>query len=68
MEPEGVLLRVSIANVCGSDLRFWRGDAPRKDPEDGGIYGHEMTGRVGGEGQFSRALGEGDRVAYPYGR
>ena len=23
-----VLIRVSLANVCGSDLHFWRGDAP----------------------------------------
>jgi D-arabinose 1-dehydrogenase-like Zn-dependent alcohol dehydrogenase len=46
VEPDAVLIRVSLANVCGSDLHFWRGDAPLKLPPDGWIFGHEMTGRV----------------------
>ncbi len=46
VEPDAVLIRVSLANVCGSDLHFWRGDAPLRLPEDGWIFGHEMTGRV----------------------
>jgi Zn-dependent alcohol dehydrogenase len=46
VEPDAVLIRVSLANVCGSDLHFWRGDAPLRLPSDGWIYGHEMTGRV----------------------
>src|SRR5215813_6707680 len=46
VQPEGVLIRVTHANVCGSDLHFWRGDAPLRLPEDGWIFGHEMTGRV----------------------
>ena len=46
VEPEGVLIRVTHANVCGSDLHFWRGDAPLRLPADGWIFGHEMTGRV----------------------
>ena len=28
LEPGAILIRVSLANVCGSDLHFWRGDAP----------------------------------------
>ena len=24
VEPEGVLIRVTLANICGSDLHFWR--------------------------------------------
>ena len=28
VEPDAVLIRVSLANICGSDLHFWRGDAP----------------------------------------
>ncbi len=72
IEPEAVLIRVSLANVCGSDLHFWRGDAPLKLPPDGWIFGHEMTGRVArlGARVTSDALGqplkEGDRVAYAY--
>src|SRR5678815_5371183 len=45
-DRDAVLIRVSLANVCGSDLHFWRGDAPLRLPEDGWIFGHEMTGRV----------------------
>jgi len=72
VEPDAVLIRVSLANVCGSDLHFWRGDAPLRLPEDGWIYGHEMTGRVARLGarvktdSLGRPLREGDRVAYTY--
>jgi L-iditol 2-dehydrogenase len=72
VEPEGVLIRVTLANICGSDLHFWRGDAPLKYPDDGWIFGHEMTGRVARLGarvktdSLGRPLAEGDRVAYTY--
>jgi len=72
VEPDAVLIRVSLANVCGSDLHFWRGDAPLRLPEDGWIFGHEMTGRVEKLGarvktdSLGRPLKEGDRVAYTY--
>ncbi len=72
IEPDAVLIKVSLANVCGSDLHFWRGDAPLKLPQDGWIFGHEMTGRVAKLGSrvksdsLGRPLREGDRVAYAY--
>ncbi len=72
VEPDAVLIRVSLADVCGSDLHFWRGDAPLKLPPDGWIFGHEMTGRVAKLGarvstdSLGRPLAEGDRVAYAY--
>jgi L-iditol 2-dehydrogenase len=72
VEPEAVVIRVSLANVCGSDLHFWRGDAPLRLPDDGWIFGHEMTGRVAHLGSkvktdsLGRPLKEGDRVAYTY--
>jgi threonine dehydrogenase-like Zn-dependent dehydrogenase len=72
VEPEAILVRVALANVCGSDLHFWRGDAPLKLPPDGWIFGHEMTGRVARLGarvktdSLGRPLAEGDRVAYTY--
>jgi len=72
VEPDAVLVRVSLANVCGSDLHFWRGDAPLRLPQDGWIFGHEMTGRVAKLGtrvktdSLGRPLAEGDRVAYAY--
>jgi threonine dehydrogenase-like Zn-dependent dehydrogenase len=72
LEPDAVLIRVSLANICGSDLHFWRGDAPLRLPTDGWIFGHEMTGRVAKLGarvktdSLGRPLREGDRVAYTY--
>jgi L-iditol 2-dehydrogenase len=71
-EPGAILVRVSLASVCGSDLHFWRGDAPVALPPDGWIFGHEMTGRVARLGpgvstdSLGRPLREGDRVAYCY--
>ena len=32
IEPEAILIKVSLANICGSDLHFWRGDAPLRIP------------------------------------
>ena len=72
VEPDAVLIKVSLANICGSDLHFWRGDAPLKISDDGWIYGHEMMGRVAKLGSnvktdsLGRPLREGDRVAYSY--
>ena len=72
VQPDAVLIKVSLANICGSDLHFWRGDAPLRISEDGWIYGHEMTGRVAKLGSrvktdsLGRPLKEGDRVAYTY--
>jgi threonine dehydrogenase-like Zn-dependent dehydrogenase len=72
-EPDGVVVRVTSAGICGSDLHVWRGDiriamfgpGPR-------ILGHEMTGRVAKLGANVRTdsqgqpLKEGDRIVYPY--
>jgi threonine dehydrogenase-like Zn-dependent dehydrogenase len=72
VEPEGILVKVTLANICGSDLHFWRGDAPLRLPEDGWIFGHEMAGRVARLGSriatdsLGRPLKEGDRIAYAY--
>ena len=69
--PGEMLVRVTAAGVCGSDLHMWRGEVPwfQRAP---GIQGHEMTGRVAklGPGRerdsLGRPLKEGDRVAYAY--
>jgi len=73
-EPGAVVVRVTRANICGSDLHIWRGDgwlgAMARD--DGRIIGHEMTGLVHALGQgvtadwAGRPLAVGDRVAYQY--
>ena len=72
VEPDAILIRVTLANICGSDLHFWRGDAPLALPEDGWVFGHEMTGHVAKLGakvktdSLGQPLREGDRVAYCY--
>jgi threonine dehydrogenase-like Zn-dependent dehydrogenase len=71
-EPGAALIRVLLANICGSDLHFWRGDAPLTLPPDGWIFGHEMTGQIARLGRevttdsLGQPLREGDRVAYSY--
>ncbi len=73
-EPGAVLVKVALANVCGSDLHIWRGDLQQEAPfnPEGTILGHEMTGRVAALGpgvtrdSAGEPLREGDRVVYCY--
>jgi threonine dehydrogenase-like Zn-dependent dehydrogenase len=69
--PDEILIKITQATICGSDLHMWRGEVPwfQRAP---GIQGHEMTGRVTRLGanrhndSLGRPLQEGDRVAYAY--
>src|SRR5438105_11809613 len=69
--PDEVLVRVSLASICGSDLHMWRGEVPwfQRAP---GIQGHEMAGQIVRLGtdrttdSLGRPLAVGDRVAYAY--
>jgi threonine dehydrogenase-like Zn-dependent dehydrogenase len=69
-----MIVRVATANVCGSDLHYWRGDIDlaRFGLQGGTVLGHEMTGRVHALGagrtkdSAGRPLAEGDRVVYRY--
>lgn len=71
-EPDGILVRVSMAGICGSDLHIWRGDSPAFGMLNNTVVGHEMTGRVAALGasiktdSLGRPLKEGDRIAYAY--
>lgn len=68
---EEILVRVTAAGICGSDLHMWRGEVPFLTAMPAAA-GHEMVGRVealGGErthDSLGRRLQEGDRVAYAY--
>jgi threonine dehydrogenase-like Zn-dependent dehydrogenase len=72
--PDEILVKITSAGICGSDLHYWRGEMkPMVSGEPGPvILGHEMTGVVHTLGQgiasdsMGRPLKEGDRVAYPY--
>ncbi len=73
-EPGAVIMRITVANICGSDLHQWRGEMDlaalgRPMPQ---ILGHEMTGRVVALGEGIRTdnsgqpLAEGDRIIFRY--
>lgn len=67
-KPGAIIVRVTMAGICGSDLHVWRGEIPNA----GMAAGHEMVGRVAalGAGVDTDSLGqplhEGDRITYPY--
>jgi len=73
-EPGAIVVKVSVANICGSDLHMWRGDlhlttlgAPLPT-----ILGHEAVGRVARLGagistdSAGQPLKENDRVTWMY--
>ncbi len=73
-EPGAAVIKISVANICGSDMHVWRGELDylklgRPMPL---ITGHEMTGRIHklGEGLTHDSSGAplkvGDRVVYRY--
>jgi D-arabinose 1-dehydrogenase-like Zn-dependent alcohol dehydrogenase len=69
VEPDAILVRVTMAGVCGSDLHIWRGELPHRAHT---VTGHEMMGRVAELGSnistdtAGRPLAVGDRIAYAY--
>jgi threonine dehydrogenase-like Zn-dependent dehydrogenase len=73
-EPGGLLVRILLSNVCGSDLHMWRGelDLERLGLPMPAVLGHEAVGEVValGEGVTHDSAGEdlreGDRVAWRY--
>lgn len=77
VEPGGILVRITAAGICGSDLHYYRGHlGPGNWTADAlgrpTIIGHEMTGVVAAVGadvstdSLGLPLREGDRVAYTY--
>jgi L-iditol 2-dehydrogenase len=70
VEPDGILVRITRANICGSDLHIWRGDTPLRPGNH--IIGHEMVGRVAELGSNiqtdsqGQPLAVGDRVTFLY--
>ena len=70
-EPGGIILKITQAGVCGSDLHTWRGDQlGRPLPPSGRVMGHEGAGVIFrlGAGVSTDSLGtpiaEGDRLMY----
>jgi L-iditol 2-dehydrogenase len=74
VETGAILIRLTRAGICGSDLHIWRGEMKEVYgalPKDL-TFGHEMCGRVErlGAGVETDSLGaplhEGDRVTFCY--
>ncbi|MFN7130936.1 MAG: zinc-dependent alcohol dehydrogenase [Myxococcales bacterium] len=62
--PDDVILRVTRAAICGSDLHLLHGLVP--DTRVGCTFGHEFTGVVEEAGRSVRGLKKGDRVVVPF--
>jgi threonine dehydrogenase-like Zn-dependent dehydrogenase len=63
LKPTDAIVRVVAACVCGSDLWYYRGDNPIKDPFR---IGHEFVGVVQDIGAEVRSLHKGDFVIAPF--
>ena len=59
--PEDVVVRVTLASICTSDLHIKHGSVPRAVP--GVTVGHEMVGLVEEVGEKAQKFAPGDRVA-----
>ena len=62
--PQDVILQVTRAAICGSDLHLLHGLVP--DTRVGCTFGHEFTGVVEELGRDVRTLKRGDRVVVPF--
>jgi len=62
--PNDILLRVTRAAICGSDLHLLHGFVP--DTRVGCTFGHEFTGVVDQVGSSVESLSRGDRVVVPF--
>lgn len=62
-DPQDVILKVTLASICGTDLHSYRGTMPGM--LDGTILGHEFVGVVDEVGDKVKNLKPGDRVLVP---
>lgn len=73
LEPGALLVRVSMASVCGTDVHIWEGGAFNANAENlPSVMGHEMVGEVVafGDGPHTDSLDQtltvGDRVVWTH--
>jgi threonine dehydrogenase-like Zn-dependent dehydrogenase len=64
LNPNDIIVRVSKAAICGSDLHLYDGFIPTM--KEGDILGHEFMGEVVEAGPEVRKLKVGDRVVVPF--
>ena len=63
-DPRDVIIKVTTAAICGSDLHIYGGFIPAL--EKGDILGHEFMGEVLEVGSEVKKLKVGDRVVVPF--
>ncbi|MBO0728107.1 MAG: glutathione-independent formaldehyde dehydrogenase [Acidimicrobiaceae bacterium] len=63
LEPTDVVVRLSTAAICGSDLHMYEERAP---VTPGTVFGHENLGVVVDVGTAVRTVHAGDRVVLPF--
>ena len=61
--PTDVLVKITSANICGSDLHMYEG---RTDMKAGNILGHENMGKVVEVGKAVTQIKVGDMVCLPF--
>lgn len=61
--PDDVIVKVTTAAICGSDLHMYQG---RTAAEAGLVFGHENMGIVVEKGQGVTLLEKGDRIVMPF--
>lgn len=75
VEPDAILVKITMACVCGSDIHHYLGEYAAKSDvskEKPRIMGHEMTGTIYKMGHkvktdyLGQSLKEGDRIVYSY--
>lgn len=62
-DPGDVLVRITLAAICGSDLHIYHGAIPMLP---GSSLGHEFVGVVEAVGEGVQSLKPGDRVVGPF--
>lgn len=62
-QPTDVLIRISSAGICGSDLHMYEG---RTAADPGIVFGHENMGVVEAIGKGVMQIRPGDRVVLPF--
>jgi S-(hydroxymethyl)glutathione dehydrogenase/alcohol dehydrogenase len=63
-QPEDIIVRVTRAGLCGSDLHLYNGLIPSL--ERGYVLGHETIGVVEEVGRAVHKVKKGDRVVIPF--
>jgi D-arabinose 1-dehydrogenase-like Zn-dependent alcohol dehydrogenase len=61
--PDDVIVKVTTAAICGSDLHMYQG---RTAAESGLVFGHENMGIVIETGSGVTLLEKGDRIVLPF--